>query len=139
MKKILSGMFAAALAAGASSALAQDKPPLKLGGILDMSSLYADITGPGSETAAKMAVEDFGGEVLGRKVEIVTGDHLNKADLSASIARDTGMYLVTPLVVPELAAKYGILPGQLALSRRGNVGCHQSCQKSSYRRSGTCA
>ena len=43
---------------------------------------------PGSETAAKMAAEDFGGEVLGRKIEIVAADHLNKADLAASIARD---------------------------------------------------
>jgi branched-chain amino acid transport system substrate-binding protein len=71
----------------ASAAMAQTKP-LKLGAILDMSGLYADITGPGSETAAKMAVEDFGGEVLGRKIEIVAADHLNKADLSANIARD---------------------------------------------------
>ena len=80
----------AAVATGvlATGALAQDKPPLKLGGILDMSGLYADITGPGSETAAKMAAEDFGGEVLGRKIEIVVGDHLNKADLAANIARD---------------------------------------------------
>ena len=53
-----------------------------------MSSLYADITGVGSETAAKMAVEDFGGEVLGRKIEVIAADHLNKADLAANIARD---------------------------------------------------
>src|SRR5262249_31770772 len=88
MKRILAGAFACALAMSATAALAQAKPPLKLGGILDMSSLYADITGVGSETAAKMAVEDFGGEVLGRKVEVVVADHLNKADLSANIARD---------------------------------------------------
>jgi branched-chain amino acid transport system substrate-binding protein len=88
MKRVVAGIFAAALAMSATSALAQGKPPLKLGGILDMSGLYADITGPGSEMAAKMAVEDFGGEVLGRKIEIVAADHLNKADLAASIARD---------------------------------------------------
>jgi branched-chain amino acid transport system substrate-binding protein len=88
MKRIFAGIVASALALAATSAFAQGKPPLKLGGILDMSSLYADITGVGSETAAKMAVEDFGGEVLGRKVEIVVADHLNKADLSANIARD---------------------------------------------------
>ncbi len=73
--------------AATSGAMAQNKP-LKLGAILDMSGLYADITGPGSEAAAKMAAEDFGGEVLGRKIEIVAADHLNKADLSANIARD---------------------------------------------------
>ncbi len=88
MKKILLGIFASALALTASSALAQSKPPLKIGGILDMSSLYADITGPGSLEAAKMAAEDFGGEVLGRKIEVIAADHLNKADLAANIARD---------------------------------------------------
>src|SRR4051812_25453184 len=88
MNRIFAGAFACALAMSATSVLAQTKPPLKLGGILDMSGLYADITGPGSEAAARMAVEDFGGEVLGRKVEIVVADHLNKADVSANIARD---------------------------------------------------
>ncbi len=88
MKRIFAGVVASLVALAATSAFAQTKPPLKLGGILDMSSLYADITGAGSETAAKMAAEDFGGEVLGRKIEIVTADHLNKADLAANIARD---------------------------------------------------
>ena len=88
MKRTTAIIAAAVLAMSATAALAQSKPPLKLGGILDMSSLYADITGPGSETAAKMAAEDFGGEVLGRKIEIIAADHQNKADLSANIARD---------------------------------------------------
>jgi branched-chain amino acid transport system substrate-binding protein len=88
MKRIVSGVLASVLVLAANAAMAQSKPPLKLGGILDMSGLYADITGAGSETAAKMAAEDFGGEVLGRKIEIIAADHLNKADLSANIARD---------------------------------------------------
>ena len=88
MRRIISGFLGVMLAAVSTAALAQSKPPLKLGGILDMSGLYADITGPGEETAAKMAVEDFGGEVLGRKIEILAADHLNKADLAANIARD---------------------------------------------------
>ena len=88
MKRVVTGIFAVALAMSATAAFAQAKPPLKLGGILDMSSLYADITGPGSEMAARMAVEDFGGEVLGRKIEIIAADHQNKADLAANIARD---------------------------------------------------
>ena len=65
MKKVLSGVLASVLVVAATAAGAQTKPPLKLGAILDMSGLYADITGPGSETAAKMAAEDAGGEVLG--------------------------------------------------------------------------
>ena len=88
MKKIPAALLATVIGLAVSSAMAQSKPPLKLGGILDMSGLYADITGAGSETAAKMAVEDFGGEVLGRRIEIIAADHLNKADLSANIARD---------------------------------------------------
>jgi branched-chain amino acid transport system substrate-binding protein len=87
LRRLFSGILAALLTVAATAAMAQDKPPLKLGGILDMSGLYADITGPGAETAAKMAAEDFGGEVLGRKIEIIAADHLNKADLAANIAR----------------------------------------------------
>src|ERR1700749_2250087 len=88
MKRVFQGVLASMLALAATAAMAQDKSPLKLGGLLDMSGLYADITGPGSEMAAKMAAEDFGGEVLGRKIEIIAADHLNKADLAASLARD---------------------------------------------------
>src|ERR1700721_3552297 len=88
MRRVLSGFLGVILAATATAALAQGKPPLKLGGVLDMSGLYADITGPGAEMAAKMAAEDFGGEVLGRKIEILAADHLNKADLAANIARN---------------------------------------------------
>src|ERR1700730_16933161 len=87
VKRTTTGIVAVVLAMTATAALAQSKPPLKLGGILDMSSLYADITGVGSETAAKMAAEDFGGKVLGRKIEILAADHQNKADISAEIAR----------------------------------------------------
>ena len=107
---VLSGVLASVLAVAASAAMAQSKPPLKLGGILDMSGLYADITGTGSETAAKMAAEDFGGEVLGRKIEIIAADHLNKADLSANIARDMldnqGVDLITD--VPLSSAAFAI-------------------------------
>ncbi|MBV9066092.1 MAG: ABC transporter substrate-binding protein [Methylobacteriaceae bacterium] len=80
------------LAAGITGALAQTPapatPPLKLGYILDMSGLYADITGIGSVEAARMAVDDFGGTVLGRKVEVVYADHQNKADIAGAQARD---------------------------------------------------
>src|SRR5689334_21656173 len=59
---------------------------VKVGLLLDMSSIYADITGVGSETAARMAVEDFGGKVLGKPVEVVVADHQNKADIASSKA-----------------------------------------------------
>ncbi|MGY4300020.1 ABC-type branched-subunit amino acid transport system substrate-binding protein [Bradyrhizobium sp. i1.4.4] len=118
MKHILSGIFAAAFALSASAAAqAQDKPPLKIGGILDMSSLYADITGPGSETAAKMAVEDFGGEVLGRKIQVLAADHLNKADLSANIARDMLDNQGVEMIYDVAASATALAAGEIAKAR----------------------
>jgi branched-chain amino acid transport system substrate-binding protein len=114
MKRVFSGVLASVLALTASVAMAQSKPPLKLGGILDMSGLYADITGPGSEMAAKMAVEDFGGEVLGRKVEIVVADHLNKADLSANIARDMFDNQGVEMIFDVAASATALAAGEVA-------------------------
>jgi branched-chain amino acid transport system substrate-binding protein len=88
MKTFHAALLATSLVALTSVGAQAQTKPLKLGYILDMSGLYADITGPGSETAAKMAAEDVGGEVLGRRIEIIAADHLNKADNAASIARD---------------------------------------------------
>lgn len=61
---------------------------VKLGLIMDMSGPFADITGPGSVAAARMAVEDFGGKVLGKPVEVLAADHQNKADIAAAKARE---------------------------------------------------
>ncbi len=66
---------------------------VRIGMLEDMSSIYADITGIGAVTAAKMAVEDFGGKVLGKPIEVVSADHQNKADIASATARewfDTG-------------------------------------------------
>jgi len=117
MQRVLSGVFAMVLAISATDALAQAKPPLKLGGILDMSGLYADITGPGSETAAKMAVEDFSGEVLGRKIEIIAADHLNKADLAANIARDMIDNQGVEMIYDVAASATALAAGEIAKAR----------------------
>jgi branched-chain amino acid transport system substrate-binding protein len=117
MKRAISAVFASLLALSASAALAQDKPPLKLGGILDMSGLYADITGPGAETAAKMAAEDFGGEVLGRKIEIIAADHLNKADLAANIARDMLDNQGVEMIYDVAASATALAAGEIAKAR----------------------
>src|SRR5216684_6325866 len=117
MNRVLSGVLASALALAATAAVAQTKPPLKLGGILDMSGLYADITGAGSETAAKMAAEDFGGEVLGRKIEIIAADHLNKADLAASIARDMLDNQGVEMLFEVAASATALAAGEIAKAR----------------------
>jgi branched-chain amino acid transport system substrate-binding protein len=61
---------------------------IRIGLLLDMASLYADITGEGSVTAARMAVEDFGGKVHGVPVEVIYADHQNKADVAGAKARE---------------------------------------------------
>ncbi len=83
----------AAIAVGlgcASAAFAQvnNSGPVKIGFITDMSSLYADIDGPAGAEMIKWAVQDFGGKVLGRPVEVLSADHQNKADVASSKARE---------------------------------------------------
>jgi branched-chain amino acid transport system substrate-binding protein len=58
----------------------------KIGVLNDMSGLYADISGPGSVEAARMAIADFGGLVAGKKIELISADHQNKPDIGSSIA-----------------------------------------------------
>jgi branched-chain amino acid transport system substrate-binding protein len=60
---------------------------VKLGVLNDQSGLYADITGQGSVIAARMAVEDFGGKVLGKPIEVIFADHQNKPDVGINVAR----------------------------------------------------
>ncbi len=60
---------------------------VRIGLIEDMSGVYADITGKGAVAAAEMAVEEFGGKVLGKSVEVLSADHQNKPDIAASVAR----------------------------------------------------
>lgn len=78
--------LAAALVALATGAQAQEK--VKIGFVADMSSLYADLEGKNGATAIQMAIDDFGGKVLGQPIELVTADHQNKADIAASKARE---------------------------------------------------
>jgi branched-chain amino acid transport system substrate-binding protein len=84
-------MRSALLAAVATGALLLAAPAsaqgVKIGILNDQSGVYADYGGKWSVEAAKMAIEDFGGEVLGHKIELVTADHQNKPDLATAIAR----------------------------------------------------
>lgn len=67
---------------------AQDKGPFRIGAIVDMSGVYSAHGGPGGVEAVKMAVEDFGGEILGRKIEVLSADYQNKLDVTAARARE---------------------------------------------------
>jgi branched-chain amino acid transport system substrate-binding protein len=80
------------IALAASGALAQAKGKVsdgvvKIGVLTDMTGYYSDLAGPGSVLAARMAIEDFGGKVLGMPIEIINADHQNKADIASNTAR----------------------------------------------------
>jgi branched-chain amino acid transport system substrate-binding protein len=81
---LLLGSALSLMAAGAASA--QDKV-VKIGSLSDQSGLYADLGGPGSTLAAQMAVEDSGLVAKGWKIDVIAGDHQNKPDVGANIAR----------------------------------------------------
>lgn len=73
---------------GGSEAQSPPDGKMKIGLLLDMGGPYADIGGSGSVVAARMAVEDFGGKVLGQDIEVIFADHQNKPDIAAEKARD---------------------------------------------------
>jgi branched-chain amino acid transport system substrate-binding protein len=101
-----SGLWAA-VAVGTVLWAAPASAQVKIGVLNDQSGLYADYGGKSSVEAAKMAIEDFGGEVLGHKIELVTADHQNKPDLATAIARrwyDTdGVDMITELTTSSVA------------------------------------
>ncbi|HKU69765.1 MAG TPA: ABC transporter substrate-binding protein [Burkholderiales bacterium] len=86
LKRSLGIAAALALLAGGASAQITDGV-IKIGVLNDQSGTYADLAGPGSVVAARMAVEDFGAAKKGMKVEIVVADHQNKPEVGSSIAR----------------------------------------------------
>jgi branched-chain amino acid transport system substrate-binding protein len=86
--RLLSCALALALASPAFAAAGKvSDDVVKIGVLTDMSGYYADLSGPGSVLAARMAAEDFGGKVLGKPIEIVSADHQNKADVASNTAR----------------------------------------------------
>lgn len=83
-RAVIGAAMAMALTAGATG---KEEQPIKIGVLTDMSSLYAAHGGPGSVETARMAIDDFGGAVLGKPVELISADHRNNPDLGTSIAR----------------------------------------------------
>ncbi len=80
---------------GSSPAFAQSASKIsgdviKIGVLTDLSSVYSELAGPGAVIAAKMAIADFSkdGTVLGKRIELVSADHQNKADIAANKARE---------------------------------------------------
>ena len=107
------GLLSAALIAPASA----QQTPLKIGVLSDFSSVYSDIGGQGNVEATKMAIEDFGGQMFGKPIDMVAADVLNKPDVASAIARKwwetEGVDMIidlptsaTALAVMELSKQY---------------------------------
>ena len=88
MKAKLTALSCMLAAAGLASPLAMAQEKVKIGFVTDMSSLYADVEGKNAVTAMQMAIDDFGGKVLGQPIELLSADHQNKADIAASKVRE---------------------------------------------------
>lgn len=89
MLPVLFGIGALAFSLGASAA---DAPKIsgdqvKIGVLTDMSGLYSAVGGEGAVIAAQMAIDDFGGKVLGKPIKLVSADHQNKPDVASATAR----------------------------------------------------
>ena len=102
-----SGLLAAVALGSLLLAAPASAQGVKIGILNDQSGVYADYGGKYSVEAARMAIEDFGGTVLGQKIEMVTADHQNKPDLAASIARRwyevDGVDMITELTTSSVA------------------------------------
>jgi branched-chain amino acid transport system substrate-binding protein len=85
LKRLILSALSLALLIG--TAQAQAPEPIKIGVLNDQGGIYADLAGPGSVIAARLAVEDAGGSVLGRPIEVVVADHQGKPEVGAAIAR----------------------------------------------------
>src|ERR1700726_4351245 len=114
-----SGLLAAVAVGGLLLTAPASAQGVKIGILNDQSGVYADYGGKYSVEAAKMAIEDFGGSVLGQKIEMVSADHQNKPDLATSIARRwyevEGVDMITELTTSSVALAIHDLSKQMKI------------------------
>jgi branched-chain amino acid transport system substrate-binding protein len=101
------GSGSAAASPAATTAPTAAPTSVKVGVLTDMTGPYSDIAGAGAVLAAQMAIDDFGGQLLGKKIELVSADHQNKADIASTTARkwmdEEGVTVVADLVTSSTA------------------------------------
>ncbi len=84
---LIGGLAAAPLASPAIVRAQSSSKPIKIGLLSDMGGPYRDVGGPGNRVATEMAIQDFGGSVLGRPIQVLQADDQDKPDVSTSLAR----------------------------------------------------
>jgi len=85
---LIGGLAVAPLVRPAIIRAQSTSKPVKIGLLSDMGGPYRDVGGPGNRVATELAIEDFGGSVLGRSIEVMQADDQNKPDVSTSLARE---------------------------------------------------
>jgi branched-chain amino acid transport system substrate-binding protein len=114
MRKLFFGVALYALLAGHGAAAQGSQDPIRIGVLTDMSGQFSHESGEGSVTAVKMAVEDFGGKVLGLPIEVLVADHQNKNEVAVAKAREwydvQKVDLITNLINSAIALVHRVSP-----------------------------
>ncbi|HEY8564093.1 MAG TPA: ABC transporter substrate-binding protein [Beijerinckiaceae bacterium] len=120
MRKTLLTTAAVAALAVASPALAQSfsGDTVRIGVLTDLSGVYADFGGQGAVEAARMAVQDFGGKVQGKTIEVISADHQNKADVAASKAREWYDTQGVDLITESLNSSVALAVSKVATEKK---------------------
>jgi branched-chain amino acid transport system substrate-binding protein len=113
MRQAISLLAMTTALAVSGTAYAQDKN-VKIGVLTDMSGLYADVAGPGAVLATQMAIEDSGLVAKGWKIDIISADHQNKADIAGNVARQWSDQDKTDLIVDGVNSAAGLAIGVVA-------------------------
>src|SRR5579872_6801053 len=117
-RAIVSGLAAAPLAMPGIIRAQSTSKPVKIGLLSDMGGPYRDVGGPGNKAAVELAVEDFGGSVLGRKIEIMQADDQNKPDVAASLAREWVDNQGVDVLADGSASSSGLAVQQIAREKK---------------------
>ncbi len=122
-RKLINTVVAAAIGSlSAGPALAQQGKVsdgiVKIGVLTDMSGLYSDLGGKGSAIAAQMAIDDFGGKVLGAPIQVISADHQNKADVGAGKAREWFDAEKVDMITDLLNSGVGIAAAKVAEQKK---------------------
>jgi branched-chain amino acid transport system substrate-binding protein len=115
---LLGGIAAAPLAMPGIIRAQSTSKPVKLGLLSDMGGPYRDVGGPGNRVAVELAVQDFGGSVLGRPIEVVQGDDQNKPDVAAGLAREWIDNQGVDVLMDGAASSSGLAIQQIAREKK---------------------
>ena len=117
-RAVVSALTAAPIAMPAIIRAQGTSKPVKMGLLSDMGGPYRDVGGPGNRVAVELAIEDFGGSVLGRKIETVQGDDQNKPDVAASLAREWIDNQGVDVLMDGAASSSGLAIQQIAREKK---------------------